>query len=86
MTNSPVFEDQPDKVFKGQVENGKPHGKGEIFSYANDSCEVGFWVNGKKNGFFKIFTRDYIYEYEFKNDVKHGLSAVYTHEKYEYFV
>ena len=83
--------------YHGQVQNDRPHGKGKLIEDIKENINSrmitfynGFWINGKKNGYFKIQSilkynpEGFLQwveicktfkEVEYKNDIEIGLYA-----------
>ncbi len=58
--------------YKGQLNNGQPHGFGEMF-YSRDLKYKGNWVNGKKEGPGKlIYSNGEVFDGLWKDDKKEG--------------
>ncbi|KAG2374572.1 hypothetical protein C9374_010591 [Naegleria lovaniensis] len=70
-------------MFKGDVENGVPHGKGLYYTKDGTSYDGG-WIQGKRNGKGRLEYPDgSVYEGEFLNDMRHG-HGHYTTPNYVY--
>ena len=41
---------------------------------------IGYWIDGKMNGYYKAKNKNGITEGEFKNAKNHGLCAFYSHD------
>lgn len=71
-----------DRLYVGDIVNGKPNGKGTLYYHSNDINSKyrmeGDWVNGELNGYAIVIMESYTYEGGVKNDKPEGQGTLIT--------
>ena len=80
-----IIELKNGNYYKGDIKNGKMHGKGKIFSENDDLIYEGDFVNDKFEGNGKLINDDGRYYIgQFKGGKKHGKGKIYKNNKLMY--